>query len=123
MPPLAIYAVSTALFFWADRNTKNEKIKRLVESVEPVELAVWPCEVGGKLCVDFSRAEDVKDNSKKYPKCYSIRLTESQRRKLAAARSKIMSVRVFNPTRVWIDPDTKEPCALDVDDEIFYLNV
>lgn len=123
MPPLAIYAVSTAFLFWADRNTKIEKVRRLVESVEPVELCVWPCEVGGKLCVDFSRAEYVKTNSKKFPKCYTIRLTENQKRKIAATRTKILSVRVFNPTRVWLDPDTKEPCALDVDDEIFFLNV
>lgn len=122
MLPLSIIAVPAALLFWSDRsNTKIERARRIVETSEPVEIGVWPCEVGGKLCVDFSRAEDIREASKKFPKCYPVRLTALQKRQAESVRKKILSLRVFNPTRVWIDPQTKEPCALGVEDEIVYF--
>ncbi len=121
---LAVFAVSTvvSLFLWTERGSRQERAKRLVETCDPVELPIWPCEIKGKICVDFSRVEEIKEISKKYPKCYSVRFTPNQRQKLSSVRTKILAVRVFNPTRVWLDPDTNEPCAINVEDEIFWLN-
>lgn len=121
---LAVFAVSTvlSLFLWSERGSRKERARHLVQTSDPVELPIWPCEIKGKICIDFSRVEDVKAVASRYPKCYSVRFTPHQRQKLSSVRSKILSVRVFNPTRVWLDPETKEPCAIHVDDEIFWLS-
>jgi hypothetical protein len=119
---LAVFAV-VSLLLWTDRSCRRTRAKKLVETSEPLELSVWPCEIDGEICVDFSRATNIKPTEKrKYPKCYPLRLTSHQRQRFSSVRSKILSVKVFNPTRVWIDPETEEPCAIHVEDEIFWLN-
>jgi hypothetical protein len=117
---LAVFA-APILHKWSIGCTTQKKARKLVETSAPLGLSVWPCEIEGKLCLDFSRVANVKALESKYSKCYPIRLTSKQSQRIESVRSKILAVKVFDQTGVWMDQETKTPCAINIGGEIFWF--